>query len=165
MAVFLLSSFFFPLLGARSKTLAPHAHLPRTQVGKTALRIIIFPMETLVREAQALFNIHLTGRQVAALSTYEKELLEWNKKFNLTAIRDVESIRTKHFLDSFSCVLAWKASPPNSLIDVGTGAGFPGIPLKILYPNLNLTLVESLGKKARFCQHLVDVLNLKNVDV
>ena len=122
-------------------------------------------METLVREAQALFNIHLTGRQVAALSTYEKELLEWNKKFNLTAIRDVESIRTKHFLDSFSCVLAWKASPPNSLIDVGTGAGFPGIPLKILYPNLNLTLVESLGKKARFCEHMVNLLALEQVEV
>lgn len=122
-------------------------------------------METLVREAQALFNIHLSARQIAALSTYEKELLEWNQKFNLTAIRDLESIRTKHFLDSFSCVLAWKASPPNRLIDVGTGAGFPGIPLKILYPNLKLTLVESVGKKVLFCQHLVRVLGLEHVDV
>jgi 16S rRNA (guanine527-N7)-methyltransferase len=121
-------------------------------------------METLVREAQALFNIQLTGRQVTALSSYEKELLEWNRKFNLTAIRDSESIRTKHFLDSFSCVLAWKA-PPNSLIDVGTGAGFPGIPLKILYPNLRLTLVESVGKKAMFCEHVVRLLGLEQVEV
>jgi 16S rRNA (guanine527-N7)-methyltransferase len=122
-------------------------------------------METLARDAQALFNVHLSGRQLAALTLYEKELLEWNQKFNLTAIRDVESIRTKHFLDSFSCVLAWKAAPPQHLIDVGTGAGFPGLPLKILYPDLRLTLVESVGKKAKFCQHFVDVLRLKQVEV
>jgi 16S rRNA (guanine527-N7)-methyltransferase len=122
-------------------------------------------MEKLARDAQTLFNVHLSGRQVTALLTYEKKLLEWNQKFNLTAIRDAESIRTKHFLDSFSCVLAWKSSPPDQLIDVGTGAGFPGIPLKILYPNLKLTLVESVGKKAMFCQHIVDVLGLEHVDV
>jgi 16S rRNA (guanine527-N7)-methyltransferase len=122
-------------------------------------------MEKLTHDAQTLFNVHITGRQVMALMTYEKELLEWNQKFNLTAIRDSESIRTKHFLDSFSCVLAWKASPPNQVIDVGTGAGFPGIPLKILYPSLKLTLVESVGKKAMFCQHIVRVLGLEHVDV
>jgi len=122
-------------------------------------------MENVVRAAQELFNVHITGRQVVALLTYEKELLDWNLKFNLTAIRDVESIRTKHFLDSFSCVLAWKANPPASLIDVGTGAGFPGIPIKILYPNMKLTLVESVGKKAKFCEHIVRVLGLDHVEV
>ncbi|MEO8355151.1 MAG: 16S rRNA (guanine(527)-N(7))-methyltransferase RsmG [Chloroflexota bacterium] len=122
-------------------------------------------MEKLIQDALALFNVHISGRQVISLITYEKELLEWNQKFNLTAIRDVESIRTKHFLDSFSCVLAWKAAPPTRLIDVGTGAGFPGVPLKILYPNLKLTLVESVGKKAMFCQHIVRVLGLEHVDV
>ena len=122
-------------------------------------------MEKLVQEAQALFNVHITARQVTLLISYEKELLEWNQKFNLTAIRDSESIRTKHFLDSFSCVLAWRAMPPTRLIDVGTGAGFPGIPLKILYPNLKLTLVESVGKKAMFCQHIVRALGLEQVDV
>jgi 16S rRNA (guanine527-N7)-methyltransferase len=122
-------------------------------------------MEKLAHDAQALFNVHITGRQLMALITYEKELIEWNQKFNLTAIRDTESIRTKHFLDSFSCVLAWKASPPNHLIDIGTGAGFPGIPLKILYPGLKLTLVESVGKKAMFCQHMVRVLALEHVNV
>jgi 16S rRNA (guanine527-N7)-methyltransferase len=122
-------------------------------------------MEKLAQDAQMLFNIYLTERHVMSLAAYERELLEWNKKFNLTAIRDSESIRTKHFLDSFSCVLAWKTSPPNQLIDVGTGAGFPGIPLKILYPNLKLTLVESVGKKAMFCQHIVQVLGLEQVEV
>jgi len=122
-------------------------------------------MEKLIHEARELFNVHVTGRQVMSLMTYEKELLEWNQKFNLTAIRDVESIRTKHFLDSFSCILAWKASPPTHLIDVGTGAGFPGLALKILYPSMKLTLVESVGKKAMFCQHIVSVLGLENVNV
>ena len=122
-------------------------------------------MEQLVRNARGLFNIQLSEKQITLLRVYEKELMEWNQKFNLTAIRDVEAIRTKHFLDSFSCALAWKASPPNKLIDVGTGAGFPGLPLKIIYPNLKLTLIESVGKKAKFCKHVVDVLGLDNVEV
>ena len=122
-------------------------------------------MEKLVQDAQALFNVKITGRQVMSFITYEKELIEWNNKFNLTAIRDPESIRTKHFLDSLSCILAWKASPPAHLIDVGTGAGFPGIPLKLLYPGLKLTLVESVSKKAAFCRHIVEVLRLEQVNV
>lgn len=122
-------------------------------------------MDSLIQDSKTLFNVHLTARQVVALVNYEKELMEWNQKFNLTAIRDVESIRTKHFLDSYSCVTAWKAAPPNRLIDVGTGAGFPGIPLKIIYPTMHVTLVESVGKKAMFCQHLVKTLGLENIEV
>ena len=122
-------------------------------------------MEELVQAAQQLFGIHLTGHQVAALLTFENELLAWNQKFNLTAIRDPEGIRVKHFLDSFSCALAWKDNPPTRLIDVGTGAGFPGIPLKILYPSMQLTLVESVGKKASFCRHVVDRLKMETVEV
>jgi len=112
-----------------------------------------------------LFGIHLQKRQIAALEIYTKELLEWNGKFNLTAIRDVKGIRTKHYLDSFSCIQAWKNNPPTRLIDIGTGAGFPGIPLKILYPHLQLTLVESVGKKADFCRHIIRHLNLTEVEV
>lgn len=122
-------------------------------------------MESLVHAAQQLFGIHLTGRQVLAFITFENELLAWSEKFNLTAIRDIEGIRTKHFLDSFSCILAWKEIPPKRLIDVGTGAGFPGIPLKILYPSMELTLVESVGKKASFCRHMVEILKLQSVEV
>jgi 16S rRNA (guanine527-N7)-methyltransferase len=122
-------------------------------------------MEELAQQAESLFNIHLTASQVAAFVAYERELLEWNQKFNLTAIRDPRSIRSKHFLDSLSCALAWPDSPPARLVDVGTGAGFPGLPLKILYPEMKLTLVESVGKKARFCEHIVEVLGLAGVDV
>jgi 16S rRNA (guanine527-N7)-methyltransferase len=122
-------------------------------------------MERLVQEARRLFGIRLSDWQVAALQTYERELLEWNRRFNLTAIRDVEGIRIKHFLDSFSCVLAWKDNPPRCLVDVGSGAGFPGIPLKILYPSMSLTIIESVGKKARFCAHIVEKLALEKVEV
>ena len=122
-------------------------------------------MEKLVQAAQQLFGLCLTGRQVVTLRAFENELMVWNKKFNLTAIRDIEGIRTKHFLDSFSCALAWKENPPKRLIDVGTGAGFPGIPLKILYPSMELKLVESVGKKASFCRHVVEKLKLAGVEV
>lgn len=122
-------------------------------------------MDRLVQNARQLFHLQLSERMVAALSTYERELIDWNGKFNLTAVRDPVSIRTKHFLDSFSCALAWGAQPPRRLIDIGTGAGFPGIPLRIVYPGLKLTLVESVGKKAMFCEHIVRLLNLDNVEV
>jgi 16S rRNA (guanine527-N7)-methyltransferase len=122
-------------------------------------------MDSLINDARSLFNVHLTAKQGVALVHYERELLEWNQKFNLTAIRDSESIRTKHFLDSYSCVLAWKATPPQRLVDIGTGAGFPGIPLKIIYPNTRVTLVESVGKKAMFCQHVIRVLGLEGIEV
>ena len=100
-----------------------------------------------------------------ALVTYERELLDWNQKFNLTAIKDVKLIRTKHFLDLFSCVTAWGANPPHHLVDVGTGAGFPGLPLKILYPSTRVTLIELVGKKAMFCEHVIRMLSLENVQV
>ncbi len=122
-------------------------------------------MQKLVQNAQELFGIKLTDNHINALSTYERELLIWNKKISLTAIRDKEGIRCKHFLDSFSCVLAWGADPPKTLVDIGTGAGFPGIPLKILYPRLKLTLVESVAKKANFCRHIVETLHLEDVNV
>ena len=122
-------------------------------------------MQKLAQHAHELFDIRLSENQLAALSTYEAELLIWNEKFSLTAIRDVEGIRMKHFLDSFSCALAWGDEPPKTLVDIGCGAGFPGIPLKIIYPRLKLTLVDSVAKKVKFCQHIVETLKLDNVNV
>lgn len=122
-------------------------------------------MDTLAQYAHNLFGLQLTAAQLAQLQIYEQELLDWNQRFNLTAIRDQDGIRLKHFLDSFSCVLAWRAAPPRTLVDVGTGAGFPGLVLKILYPEMQVTLVESVGKKARFCQHMIDRLALDGVQV
>lgn len=122
-------------------------------------------MEKLAQDTYNLLGVRLSARQLAQFQRYEKELLEWNARFNLTAIREPEAIRSKHFLDSLTCMLAWRDNPPASLIDVGSGAGFPGIPLKILYPNLALTLIESVGKKAEFCRHAAAALGMESVEV
>ena len=123
-------------------------------------------MENLIKYAKDIIGIQLTGEHINALQVFENELIFYNNQFNLTAIKDSEGIRIKHFLDSLTCLLALDPqNPPESLIDVGTGAGFPGIVLKIIFPRMRLTLVESVHKKANFCQHIVNKLNLKNVTV
>ena len=122
-------------------------------------------MKDLAQQARALIGLQLNRSQLAALETYERELLSWNARFNLTAIDDPKKIRTKHFLDSLTCLLAMRNSPMERVIDIGTGAGFPGIPLKIICPVMRLTLVESVGKKAAFCQHIVEALRLRDVEV
>jgi len=122
-------------------------------------------MKDLSQQARALIGLQLNRAQLAALDTYERELLSWNARFNLTAIDDPKKIRTKHFLDSLTCLLAMRNAPMERVIDIGTGAGFPGIPLKIICPNMRLTLVESVGKKAAFCQHIVEILRLRDVEV
>ncbi len=122
-------------------------------------------MEKLIQDVQILTGLHLTSRQAQMFKRFEDELVEWNSRMNLTAIRDTESIRMKHFLDSLSCVLALRDTPATRIIDIGTGAGFPGIPLKIVNPAIHLTLVESVGKKADFCRHIINVLGLTQVDV
>jgi 16S rRNA (guanine527-N7)-methyltransferase len=118
-----------------------------------------------VSESQSYIGSPLTEQQKKAFDVFEAELMSWNEKFNLTAIRDAEGIRIKHFLDSLTCLSVMKPLHNERIIDVGTGAGFPGIPLKIIYPGLKLTLVESVGKKAGFCKHMVETLHLDNVDV
>jgi 16S rRNA (guanine527-N7)-methyltransferase len=122
-------------------------------------------MEKLTQEFFDLTGKQLTTQQVDALEIYAQELSEWNRIHNLTAIRDLEQIRVKHFLDSLSACLAMQGTTVERVIDVGTGAGFPGLPLKILYPQMHLTLVESIGKKTAFCEHLVEKLDLEGVDV
>ena len=126
---------------------------------------IIWGMNTVRENAKALFGVSLTAGQMQQMAVYEALLLEWNEKINLTAIRDVPGIRSKHFLDSLSCALAFGGAAPRSLIDVGTGAGFPGLVLKIAYPEMRLTLVESVGKKTRFCELVATELDLKDVTV
>jgi 16S rRNA (guanine527-N7)-methyltransferase len=118
-----------------------------------------------ITESQKYTGTPLTEKQLKAFEVFEAELMSWNEKFNLTAIRDAEGIRVKHFLDSLTCLQVMKPLHNERIIDVGTGAGFPGIPLKIIYPGLKLTLVESVGKKAGFCKHMVETLHLDHVEV
>lgn len=122
-------------------------------------------MDNLSQTTRDLLGIKLTGNQLAAFATYERELLVWNKRINLTALREPESIRIKHFLDSFTCLLAIREAPPSRLVDIGTGAGFPGIPLKILLPQCDVVLVESVAKKADFCRHIINTLKIKGIEV
>jgi 16S rRNA (guanine527-N7)-methyltransferase len=119
----------------------------------------------LAQSVQALLGIRLTQSQISSFNTYEHELLEWNERHNLTAIRDPEKVRIKHFLDSLTCLLVLRDTPMEKIIDVGTGAGFPGLPLKIVCPSIHLTLAESVGKKADFCNHIVKKLGMTGVEV
>jgi len=111
-------------------------------------------IDLLATTAQS-WGLTLDQRQLDQFTTYARELRRWNERVNLTAITDEHEIVTRHFLDSLRCALSWGASP-GSLIDVGTGAGFPGLPLKILRPELRLTLVESIEKQEEQMQKFAD---------
>lgn len=122
-------------------------------------------MHELVEYAWNLLGIQISEDQLSAFEVYEQQLIEWNDRYNLTAIDNPKQIRVKHFLDSLSCVLALRNSPTDHVVDVGTGAGFPGLPLKIICPTINMTLIESVGKKTAFCQHIIQTINLQNVNI
>ena len=127
-------------------------------------------------------GLELSREQLSAFSLYMNELLRWNQRANLTAIVSPEGIQTKHFLDSLTCLLGFPGIDPGaswnraagdlvqrlnrgrglSCIDVGSGAGFPGLPLKICLPEMKLTLIESIGKKTAFLSHMVEMLKLEN---
>ncbi|PJF30478.1 MAG: 16S rRNA (guanine(527)-N(7))-methyltransferase RsmG [Candidatus Thermofonsia Clade 1 bacterium] len=120
--------------------------------------------ERLAAYAQRLFNLRLSETQQAQFVQYAAELEAWNKsRANLTAITGVEAIEIRHFLDSLSLLSALDIPQGARLIDVGTGGGFPGVPLKIVRPDLRLTLLEATSKKIAFLQHLAGVLRLSDV--
>lgn len=107
----------------------------------------------------------LSAEQNRQFERYAAELADWNQRINLTAIRDPEQVRVKHFLDSLSCLQATGDLSGKRVVDVGSGAGFPGLPLKIACPGMQLTLIESVAKKAAFLEHSVQVLGLEGVEV
>ncbi|MFR7591582.1 MAG: 16S rRNA (guanine(527)-N(7))-methyltransferase RsmG [Longibaculum sp.] len=114
---------------------------------------------------QALLEkgIQLSDKQLQQFELYFKTLVEWNEKMNLTAITNKEDVYLKHFYDSLTISFDFDLKD-QSLCDIGAGAGFPSIPLKIVYPNLKITIVDSLTKRITFLNHLVKELQLDNVE-
>jgi len=100
---------------------------------------------------------------VAQFLLYRQELLDWNTRINLTAITNPQEVLFRHFLDSLSLLLVYD-KPNTRLLDIGAGAGFPGLPLKIVRPGWYVTLVEATGKKVTFLQHVIETLKLQNVE-
>ncbi|MBI2955648.1 MAG: 16S rRNA (guanine(527)-N(7))-methyltransferase RsmG [Chloroflexi bacterium] len=134
----------------------------------------------LLIEGSHLLGIPLSEHQLRLFRLYAEELALWNRQFNLTAVTDYEGIQTRHFLDSITCLLAFPAvevrDPPCQIaglpsmtglrvIDIGAGGGFPGLPLKIVCPEITLTLLDSVAKKTKFLDHLVNKLGLAGVHV
>lgn len=115
------------------------------------------------KDLEAL-QIVLNEEQLCQFMSYYELLVEWNQVMNLTAITDFEEVCKKHFTDSLSLVKAYKINAPISVIDVGTGAGFPGIPLKIAFPDIEVILLDSLLKRVDFLKTVIDNLGLKKIE-
>ena len=111
----------------------------------------------------AELGITLSVKQLEQFSTYYEMLVEKNKVMNLTAITQWEEVLEKHFLDSVSLIRAKNLSKSITVLDLGTGAGFPGIPLKIVFPNLKITLADSLNKRVSFLNEVIEALKLENI--
>ena len=125
--------------------------------GLTSMNIEQF--QTLLTEK----GISLSQRQLEQYEEYYLTLVEWNEKMNLTAITDKEAVYLKHFFDSISAAFYFNFSKPLHICDVGAGAGFPSIPIKIAFPNLQITIVDSLNKRISFLENLASTLKLENV--
>ena len=121
-------------------------------------------MKQRIQEAFRKINIELTDNQASNLYTYYEMLVEWNKVMNLTGITEFEDVLLKHFIDSVAVCQITDMSKVKSVMDVGTGAGFPGIPLKIAFPNLKITLADSLNKRILFLDDVIRELALENIE-
>ena len=120
-------------------------------------------LQKLPQAAHDLLGLDLSAEQQGAFERYQRELIAWNDRVNLTAITDPLAVEMRHFLDSLTIQRAARLSAGMKVIDVGAGAGFPGLPLRIVFPAIQLTLLEATGKKIAFLEHVVSELNLTGV--
>ena len=119
----------------------------------------------LLNEAKEIFGALIEQSEFKMLEIFADRMAESNEKYNLTGLKDPVDIRKKHFLDSISCIPVIKGLKKCKAIDIGTGAGFPGLILKILLSEMDITLVDSVGKKTAFLELIVRELELEGVDV
>jgi len=119
--------------------------------------------EKFINEAKKI-NIVFTDKQLEQFRIYYEMLVEKNKVMNLTGITEWDEVLEKHFLDSISLIRAIDLNQELTVMDMGTGAGFPGIPLKIAFPNLKVTLADSLNKRVLFLQEVIDALGLEGIE-
>jgi 16S rRNA (guanine527-N7)-methyltransferase len=122
-------------------------------------------LSNLQTAARRQFGVALSPRQIESFAAYSEALVAWNARFNLTAIHEPAEVEVKHFLDSLTVVPHLGRTGAGRLVDVGSGAGFPGLPIKIACPAWRVTLIEATGKKADFCRHVVQQLGLDGVEV
>lgn len=120
--------------------------------------------EEFISELEKL-NIAIDNDKLEKLNKYANFLIEYNKTTNLTAITNIKDIYLKHFYDSLTIIRAIDLSQNLDVIDIGTGAGFPGVVLSIVFPHLNMTLLDSNNKKTKFLKELVDILDLSNITI
>lgn len=120
-------------------------------------------LDKTLQDGSKRLGLDLSAHQRQLFLIYAQELQKWNKKINLTAIVDEKEIALRHFLDSLSCLKVYSPANGDRVIDIGTGAGFPGIPLKIYNPRINLSLLESSQKKILFLKQLARLLNFPEI--
>ena len=118
----------------------------------------------LLKEGALQFDIELSSEQIEQFIAYKDLLIAWNKKVNLTAIKEENDIIIKHFVDSMTCLVRQEFFHGCTVIDIGTGAGFPGIPIKIARPDIKITLLDSLNKRVNFLNEIINQLHLSNID-
>ena len=116
------------------------------------------------KEELSKLGIVLTSTQENQLEMYYNLLIEWNNKMNLTGITERNSVYLKHFYDCITLIKAIDLTKNLKIVDVGTGAGFPGLVLKIVFPNLDVVLVDALNKRINFLNHVIESLKLKNIE-